>query len=768
MKLKSKFTIGMLAVALIPLSISMGTLFLDNVKNTQKLTFENATQALELYTGEISAYFSQRITEVKTYARTPIIRSMKPERFLPFIKKEINYKGESFEKFIIGRPDGYFYNSAVGNPYLGGVASFDDSNPNAKLKSISKRDYWLYTVGENQVNNERSFVSNPMISYTTGKKQIVVATSILDNNDNVIGMLGGSLSWDKIEQHINILRKGVEENLPWDIRIFLISPEGIYWYHWDKSKIVKTKTQTNGEAILDKYGEKISVQQKITDEKNSNLEKIGHRMMNGERGFATFMDKLSNEKFTIFYAPVKNTGYSLGIQVPYSQINEPVVHQIRIQSFAILVAVLLVLFVAIFLSRKIAGPISLLRDAADEVAIGNWNHPLPEGGNDEVSDLTRSFYLMITSISETRKILQDTIHELIQQKDTLDHHAIVSIADRQGNITYINDKFCEISGFSREELIGKNHRMLKSDKHSEAFYKNIWNTISQGSVWQGKICNKRNDNSVYWVESTISPFLDDMGIPYQYVSIRTDITNLLEAKLEAEEANLAKSEFLSSMSHELRTPLHIIMGFSQVIKLNRNVDESVKLQVSEIYHAGEHLSDMVNNVLNYTKVNDGDVERKLEAVSLDEILHDCLLKISSLAKQKNINVIVQPSCNEHIVLCDRYHTQNTIDILVSNAVKYNHEGGEVNFYCEYCDNNFLQIIISDTGAGIDPLRLKEMFEPFNRLDQEGMNISGSGLGLSIAKKLIEAMGGEVGVKSIVGEGSQFWIKLPLANLSSLK
>ena len=229
----------------------------------------------------------------------------------------------------------------------------------------------------------------------------------------------------------------------------------------------------------------------------------------------------------------------------------------------------------------------------------------------------------------------------------------------------------------------------------------------------------------------------------------------------AEAANKAKLEFIDSMSHELHSPLHIIMGFAQVIKLNRNIDESVKLQISEIYQAGEHLVDMVNSVLNFTKV--GDIELKLEAVALDEVLHDCLLKVSPVTEEKNINVIVQPSCNEHVLLCDRYHTQNTIDILISNAVKYNHKDGEVNIYCECCDNDFLQIIISDTGTGIDPLRLKETFEPFNRLDQEGMNIRGSGLGLSIAKKLIDAMGGEIDVKSVVGEGSQFWLKLPLSN-----
>lgn len=195
---------------------------------------------------------------------------------------------------------------------------------------------------------------------------------------------------------------------------------------------------------------------------------------------------------------------------------------------------------------------------------------------------------IILQVNATRKMLQNTIHELIQQKSALDSHAIVSIADKQGNITYVNDKFCEVSGYDRDELIAKNHRLLKSDEHSNEFYQNLWTTISQGEIWQGRICNKRKNGGNYWVESTIVPFLDDKGIPYQYVSIRTDITHLLEAKIEAEAASKSKSLFISSMSHELRTPMNAIIGFSQLIDM-KTKDELTKQNINEVINAGNHL-----------------------------------------------------------------------------------------------------------------------------------------------------------------------------------
>ena len=379
-----------------------------------------------------------------------------------------------------------------------------------------------------------------------------------------------------------------------------------------------------------------------------------------------------------------------------------------------------------------------------------------------ISQTTYRAKNLISQLTQTRKMLQTTIHELIQQKDTLDHHAIVSIADKQGNITYINDKFCEISGYERHELIGTNHRLLKSGKHPDGFYHDIWATISQGKMWQGTICNKRKDNSYYWVESTIQPFLDTKGIPYQYVSVRTDITHLLEAKNEAEKANRAKSVFLASMSHELRTPMNAIIGFSQLIELTAT-DESTKQSIKEISNAGDHLLTLINEILDISLIESGKVELFVQQYSLKSIIESCLRMIKPAADKLSIQIENKTDSRADInIHVDEKRFKQVLLNLLSNAVKYNKENGSVTIDYSVNETETLCLSVSDTGKGIASDQHDNIFNPFDRAGEEGSAITGSGLGLSISKNLIEKMNGSIGFESREGEGSRFWIEVPLS------
>ncbi len=167
-------------------------------------------------------------------------------------------------------------------------------------------------------------------------------------------------------------------------------------------------------------------------------------------------------------------------------------------------------------------------------------------------------YEDITARKEAEQRNKELVNELNFQKSSLDEHAIVSSADVRGNITYVNDKFVSISGYNREELIGNNHRMVKSDEHSPEFYKELWKTISSGQPWHGEVKNLTKDGQIYWVRATIVPFLNEKGKPFKYISIRTDVTamkeletSLISAKDVAEDAVKAKSDFLANMSHEI-------------------------------------------------------------------------------------------------------------------------------------------------------------------------------------------------------------------------
>ena len=366
---------------------------------------------------------------------------------------------------------------------------------------------------------------------------------------------------------------------------------------------------------------------------------------------------------------------------------------------------------------------------------------------------------IISDLSETRLSLQNTILELIQQKDALDQHAIVSIADEFGSIINVNDKFCEISGYSREELIGNNHRMLKSDMHPKEFYQELWSTISQGDIWHGKICNQGKDGSHYWVQSTISPFFDTNGKPYQYVSIRTDITELLESKIEAEKANRAKNIFIASMSHELRTPMNAIIGFAQLLEMKLKGSELES--INEIKKSGDYLLVLLNEILDLSNLEIGTVQPSLEKIDINTFVSESLLSVQDMAKNKNIKIHLKTEEDSSIyIIADRLRLKQALLNYLTNAIKFNKDNGNVLVSIKLIDSSKCRILVKDSGQGISKDKSSTIFNPFTKLDQHIGLTEGSGIGLAITKRIVEMMNGKVGVESEEGIGSTFWIELP--------
>ena len=207
-------------------------------------------------------------------------------------------------------------------------------------------------------------------------------------------------------------------------------------------------------------------------------------------------------------------------------------------------------------------------------------------------------------ISESKRVIQ----QMSDIRDALDAHAIVGITDHTGVITYVNDQFCNISGYSREELIGNNFNMLSSGQHKEDFFANLWLTIISGKTWKGEICDRTSDGSLFWLDSTIAPILGDTGEPAQYIAINYDITEkkhhqeqLLKAKEVAESANRAKGDFLANMSHELRTPMNAILGLSNIISRTvLSIDQ--RECIRNLIQSGNLLLNIINDILDYSKI----------------------------------------------------------------------------------------------------------------------------------------------------------------------
>jgi len=240
--------------------------------------------------------------------------------------------------------------------------------------------------------------------------------------------------------------------------------------------------------------------------------------------------------------------------------------------------------------------------------------------------------------------------------------------------------------------------------------------------------------------------------------VRERTTEMTRAKDEAEKANMAKSEFLSRMSHELRTPMNAIMGFAQLLEIDETLNADQKDSVDEIRKASKHLLELINEVLDLSKIESGKVDISVEPLEIKPLLREICTLVEPMAQQRNITLLGE--VNDCQLLGDRTRLKQVLLNLTSNAIKYNRDGGIVRIDTLPGENERVRISITDTGDGIPEDQQSELFQPFNRLDAEQSAIEGTGIGLVISKRLIELMHGSIGMCSTPGEGSTFWIELP--------
>jgi CheY-like chemotaxis protein/nitrogen-specific signal transduction histidine kinase len=235
---------------------------------------------------------------------------------------------------------------------------------------------------------------------------------------------------------------------------------------------------------------------------------------------------------------------------------------------------------------------------------------------------------------------------------------------------------------------------------------------------------------------------------------------LKQATDVAEKANRAKSEFLSSMSHELRTPLNAIIGFGQLLgsDIGDTRPERRREFAEHIVGAGKHLLTLINEILNLARIESGHVELSLEPVLVDDVLAQCRQMIEPLAQQRGIALQFDAGCDA-VVMADRMRLKQVLLNLVSNAIKYNRPDGSVRVSCSEPGAGAVRLSVRDTGRGLTPAQVESLFQPFNRLGQEGGPEQGTGIGLVVTQRLVELMGGRIGVHSMPGEGSVFWIDL---------
>lgn len=343
----------------------------------------------------------------------------------------------------------------------------------------------------------------------------------------------------------------------------------------------------------------------------------------------------------------------------------------------------------------------------------------------------------------------------------------ITITDARGNIIAVNRAFSAITGYATEEVLGSNPRLLQSGMHDQAFYLAMWETLRREGHWRGDIWNRRKNGEIYPEILSITAVHDDHGQPLHYIAVFTDISerkvmeeSLRLAKDAAEAASQAKSEFLASMSHELRTPLNAILGFSQLFALDPALSQESREHAGEIERAGNHLLALINDLIDLSRIEAGKLTLSLEAVPVWPVLQESLQMVAGMARERGITLCDLDGADENtVVSADYVRLRQVLINLLTNAIKYNSPDGEVRLSCSSAEEG-IRITVSDTGGGIPVDKQARIFTMFDRLGAERGKVEGTGIGLVITRRLVEAMGGSIGFESREGEGSRFWLIFP--------
>ncbi len=383
-----------------------------------------------------------------------------------------------------------------------------------------------------------------------------------------------------------------------------------------------------------------------------------------------------------------------------------------------------------------------------------------------------------------RFIQNEKLHRFEQKKlqDMISKNIITSTTDLKGIITSASDAFCEISGFSRKELIGTNHNISRHPDMPKSAFKAMWGTIQAGKVWRGRVKNIKKDGGYYWVDAIIEPIFDKQGRIEAYMSIRVDISDKVKLdeltkaqeqmikkavesaekeKVKALNAVKAKGDFLANMSHEIRTPLNGILGFVDILKENIKAKENQEY-LKIIDNSSHHLLGIINDILDYSKIESGKLDIEKVNFDIKEEFSSTIDLFKAKASEKHIYLDISFDKDlPKVIIADPLRLKQIISNLLSNAIKFTKDEHSISTSIRYKDN-LLIISVKDGGIGIAASKLEHIFEAFSQEDSTTTRkFGGTGLGLSICKELVTLMRGTIEVKSKLGVGSEFTFSVPV-------
>jgi len=371
----------------------------------------------------------------------------------------------------------------------------------------------------------------------------------------------------------------------------------------------------------------------------------------------------------------------------------------------------------------------------------------------------------IVDITEGKRA-QEEVKKL--SRATENSPASVVITDKRGQIEYVNPTFSRVTGYTPEEALGKNPRVLKSGNLPRLFYKNLWDTILAGNVWEGDFINRKKSGEEFWESASISPIKNDQGEITHFVAVKQDVTErkkmeaeLVQAKQAADEANQAKSDFLANMSHEIRTPMNAVLGMTH-LALKTGLTAKQRDYLNKIQSSANSLLGIINDILDFSKIEAGKLDIEAVDFNLDGVLENLANLIMVKAQEKeDLEVLFAPAADvPRFLVGDPLRLGQILINLTNNAVKFT-KSGEIVVAIEKvaveADRVTLSFSVSDTGIGLTEDQMSRLFQSFSQADTSTTRkYGGTGLGLAISKKLVNLMGGEIHVESQYGRGTTFF------------
>ena len=446
----------------------------------------------------------------------------------------------------------------------------------------------------------------------------------------------------------------------------------------------------------------------------------------------------------------------------------------QLMLWMVLATILLAIFLVLAITQKISKPFQQIKHVLNRLSSGDMSARIQgELGLDEMGRISAAINSMADSVGEMIAAIRDTNEKMAILSRAVDQSPVaIMITDVQGTIEYVNPKFTQVTGYSLEESMGKNPRILKSGNVFLEVYRQLWKTLLAGDVWKGELENRKKNGALYWASTSIAPVRNSDGTVTHFVAAKEDITDqkriareLILAKDAALASDRAKTEFLSIMSHELRTPLNAVLGFAEILSLG-DLNPEQREAVDNILHSSHSLLKVFDDILILSQVESDGVRIETVPFELSSLIDGVTDAVQRGARQKSLEVksTLSPSVPQ-VLVGDVKRLRLILLNLLGNAVKFTQQGRvEIAVEHEIRDGQErVHFAVSDTGIGITLEKQAFIFQPFTQVDSSyTRKYGGTGLGLTVCKRLVALMKGDLRVDSTLGQGSVFHVVLPLS------